>query len=140
MNTVKDYMTPGCECIEENETVTTAAKRMAALDIGALPICGADNRLRGMLTDRDITIHVIAEGKDPRITKVSELARDGATVVVREDQPIEEAASLMAEHQIRRLPVIDADRNLVGLLAQADLAREWAHAQTGSVVERISAP
>src|SRR3954453_501672 len=104
--TAREVMTGGAECIGENDTILDAAKRLAELDVGAMPICGEDERLKGMLTDRDIVVKVLAQGKDPSPPKVSGLA-DGKPVTIGADDPIEEALRTMAEHKVRRLPVID---------------------------------
>src|SRR6188472_464150 len=106
MATAREIMTGGAECIGENETLEEAARKLADLDVGSMPICGEDDRLKGMLTDRDIAIKVVAEGKDPGEVKVTELAQ-GKPVTIGADDSIEEALDVMAEHKVRRLPVID---------------------------------
>ncbi len=137
--TARDIMTPDCTCIGENDTLLDAAKRLAELDVGALPICGEDNRLKGMLTDRDIVVKALAQGKDPGSTKAGELgAGDGNTVTIGADDSIEEALRTMSEHQVRRLPVIDG-RELVGIVSQADIARNYDEEKVGDLVEAISA-
>jgi CBS domain-containing protein len=135
--TVRDIMTAGAECVGENDTVVTAAERMASLDVGALPICGEDDRLKGMVTDRDIVIKVVAQGQDPRETTVGTLAEGGEVVTIGADDDLEEARRTMQEHQVRRLPVIDGHR-LVGILSQGDLAQALPDASTGAMVESIS--
>ncbi len=102
----RDVMTGGAECIGENDTIAAAAKRLAELDVGAMPICGEDNRLKGMLTDRDIAVKIVAQGKDPSSTKAGELAQ-GKPVTIGADDSVKEALHTMAEHKVRRLPVID---------------------------------
>src|ERR687889_261631 len=115
----RDIMTEDCECIGENESVLDAAKRLAELDIGSMPICGEDDRLKGMITDRDIVVKVLAQGKDPASVKTGELgAGDGNTVTIGADDSIEEALRTMTEHKVRRLPVIDGTQ-LVGIISQA---------------------
>src|SRR3954447_9076415 len=104
--TARDVMTGGAECIGENDTVLDAAKRLAELNVGAMPICGSDNRLKGMLTDRDIVVKVLAQGKDPAATKAGELGQ-GKPVTIGADDSVDEALYTMAEHKVRRLPVID---------------------------------
>src|SRR5215212_7925692 len=104
--TVREAMHQGCECIGENQSVLDAAKRMEQLDIGAMPICGQDDRLKGMITDRDIVVKVLAQDRDPATTMAGELAQE-RLVAVRADAPIEQALSLMQEHKVRRLPVLD---------------------------------
>ena len=135
----RDIMTPECKCVGENDTVVDAAKQLKELDVGAMPICGEDNRLKGMITDRDIAIYVVAEGKDPASTKVSELkSGDQTTITIGADDSIEEALRTMSEHQVRRLPVIDG-HDCVGIISQADIARELGDdARTGDLVEAIS--
>ena len=135
--TARDVMTSGAECIGENETVVDAAKKMAQLDVGALPICGEDNRLKGMLTDRDIAVKVLAQDKDPNSTRSGELG-EGKPVTIGADDSIEEALRTMKDHKVRRLPVIDG-HDLVGIVSQGDLATEIDEQQVGDLVEAISA-
>ena len=135
--TARDIMTAGAECVSENDTVAAAAERMAALDVGALPICGDDDRLHGMLTDRDIVIKVVATGQDPREVTVGTLAEGGEVVTIGADDSLEEAQRTMAQHQVRRLPVIDGHR-LVGMVSQGDLAKALPDSRTGQMVESIS--
>jgi len=135
----RDIMSSDCTCIGENDSVLDAAKRLAEKDVGSLPICGEDDRLKGMITDRDIVVKVLAEGKDPSSVKVGELgAGDGQTVTVGADDPIDEALRTMIDHKVRRLPVID-DRRMVGILSQADIATNVDEEKVGDLVEAISA-
>jgi len=135
----RDIMSPDVECIGENDSVLDAAKRLAELDVGAMPICGEDDRLKGMLTDRDIVVKVLAQGKDPSSTRASELGvGDGKTVTVGADDSIEEALRTMTDHKVRRLPVIDG-RRLVGIISQADIATNLDEEKVGDLVEAISA-
>jgi CBS domain-containing protein len=129
-------MTPGAVCIGENETLADAARKMRELNVGSLPICGEDNRLKGMVTDRDIVVRCIAEGGDPTTVRAGELGQ-GKPVTIGADDPIEEALQTMKEHQIRRLPVIDG-HDLVGIVSQADVARNVDPSRVGEVVEAIS--
>ncbi len=135
--TAREIMTGGAECVGENETVVAAAEKMAALDVGSLPICGEDNRLKGMLTDRDIVVKVLAQGKDPAGTKASELAQ-GKPVTIGADDSAEEALRTMTEHKVRRLPVIDG-HDMIGILSQGDLATALGSEQVGELVGAISA-
>jgi CBS domain-containing protein len=135
--TARDVMTSPCECIGEDETVEAAAKKLGELDVGSMPICGNDDRLKGMITDRDIVVRVVAEGRAPADVKVSELA-EGKPVTIGADDSIEEALSVMSEHKIRRLPVIDG-HDLVGVVSQADIATDLPEDQVGKLVEVISA-
>ncbi len=135
--TVREIMSSGAECAQENDTIQDAAKKLADLNVGAMPICGDDDRLKGMITDRDIVVKVVAEGKDPASTKVSELA-EGKPVTIGADDSVEDALKTMSEHKVRRLPVIDG-RELVGVISQADVARNLPDEKTGDLVEAISA-
>jgi CBS domain-containing protein len=130
-------MTGGAECIGENETLEEAARKLADLDVGAMPICGEDDRLKGMLTDRDIVVKAIAQGKSPDETKAGELG-EGKPVTIGADDSAEEALRTMTEHRVRRLPVIDG-HDLIGIVSQADVAKSLPDEQTGELVEAISA-
>lgn len=133
----RDVMTPDAECVGENDSILDAAKRLAELDVGAMPICGEDNRLKGMLTDRDIVVKVLAEGKDPASTTAGELG-EGKPVTIGADDSVDEALQTMTQHKVRRLPVIDG-HDLVGIVSQADLARAIDEEKVGELVEAISA-
>jgi len=121
MTTARDLMTEGADCVQVSDTLVTAAQRMRDLDVGAMPICGEDGRLAGVVTDRDIVVKCIADGGDPQSTEVSTLA-EGKPVTIGADDDIEEALRTMTQYDVRRLPVIDGDR-LVGMLSQADIAQ-----------------
>lgn len=132
----RDNMTPDVQCIGEKDTLVDAARMMASLDVGALPICGDDGRLKGMLTDRDIVVKCLARGGEPAQTQAGSLA-EGKPVTIAADEEIEDALFLMQQHQVRRLPVIEGHR-LVGIIAQADIARTMSSQATGETVEEIS--
>ena len=135
----RDVMTSGTECVGENDTVADAAKLLADLDVGSVPICGEDDRLKGMLTDRDIVVKALAEGKDPGSTMAGDLGQgDGETVTIGADDPIDEALRTMTDHKVRRLPVID-DQRCVGIISQADIATHIDEEKVGDLVEAISA-
>jgi CBS domain-containing protein len=135
----RDVMTPDVTCIGENDTLLDAAKLLAQLDVGALPVCGADDRLKGMVTDRDIVVKALAQGKDPASTRAGELGQgDSQTVTIGADDSIDEALRTMIDHKVRRLPVIDGDR-LVGIISQADVATNVDEERVGDLVEAISA-
>ncbi|WP_138442815.1 CBS domain-containing protein [Sinomonas susongensis] len=136
MTTARDIMTPGAECVGENETLEVAAQKMRDLDVGVLPICGEDKRLKGLITDRDIVVRCLAEGGDPRNTKAGSLA-EGKPVTIGADDSVEEAIKTMQAHKVRRLPVIDG-HDLVGMVAQADIARSLPEDQVGELVKLIS--
>ncbi|MFD0366479.1 CBS domain-containing protein [Streptomyces sp. NPDC059071] len=136
MTTAREMMTPDATCVRWDETVADAARKMAELHVGALPICGPDERLKGMLTDRDIVLKVVAEGKDPAQCTAGELAQD-EIVTVGADDDADEVLHVMSEHRIRRVPVID-DHVLVGIIAQADVARTLPDRPVGDLVGSIS--
>ena len=135
MTTARDLMTPSPDFVDGSTTVLDVAKMLAAGDYGALPVCDGD-RLTGMITDRDIVVKVLAAGKDPASTTVSELGTF-EVVTIGADDSVEEAMQTMSKHQVRRLPVIDGT-TLVGMLAQADLARSGDDKGVGQTVEDIS--
>jgi CBS domain-containing protein len=132
----RDIMTGSVECIGENETLQQAAAKMRDLDVGSLPICGEDNRLKGMLTDRDIVVRCIADGGDPATVTAGELAQ-GKPVTIGADDSVEEAIRTMQDNKVRRLPVIDG-HDLVGVISQADIARNYPEDRVGDLVELIS--
>jgi CBS domain-containing protein len=135
----RDIMSSDCTCIGENETLLDAARKLAELDVGSLPICGEDNRLKGMLTDRDIVVKALAQGKDPGSTRAGELGQgDSKTVTIGADDSIDEALRTMIDHKVRRLPVIDG-REMVGIVSQADIATNVDEEKVGDLVEAISA-
>jgi CBS domain-containing protein len=136
MATARDIMTAGAECAGENDSLADAARKMRDLNVGALPICGEDNRLKGMVTDRDIVVRCIAEGGDPNTVRVGELG-DGKPVTIGADDSVDEALQTMKRYQVRRLPVIDG-HNLVGMVSQADIARNIDPSKVGDVIEAIS--
>lgn len=136
MTTAREIMTGGARCVRSSDTVLDGAKLMAELEVGALPICGEDNRLKGMLTDRDIVIKVLAEGKDPRAVQAGDLAQ-GEAVTIGADDDANEIMRTMTSHRVRRLPVIDG-HELVGVVAQADVARALPNPQSGELVEALS--
>jgi CBS domain-containing protein len=134
---VRDVMTSGAECVREGDSILDAAKRLAELDVGAMPICSEDDQLKGMLTDRDIVVKVLAQGRDPGQVTAGELA-EGEPVTIGPDDSVEDALRKMKEHKVRRLPVTDGD-DLVGIVSQADLAVNVDEEQVGDLVEAISA-
>ena len=136
MKTAREIMTTGVECASVGESLVDAARKMRDLDVGALPICGEDDRLKGMLTDRDIVVKVVAEGRDASSVKVDELA-EGKPVTIGADDSVEEALRTMSSHGVRRLPVIDGHQ-LVGMVSQADIARNLPDDKIGDLVEAIS--
>ena len=136
MTVARDIMTPDPTCVKEDQTLVDAAKLLRDLDVGALPICGNDNRLKGMLTDRDIVVKCIADGGDPKTVTAGSLGQ-GKPVTVGADDDIKVALEMMQKHQVRRLPVIDG-HDLVGIISQADIARQMSAGKTGETVAEIS--
>jgi CBS domain-containing protein len=134
--TIRDAMTTNPRGVESSTGVVEAAKLMKSENVGSLPVTDGD-RLVGVVTDRDIVVRVVAEGKDVQAAKVGEIAsRDLVTIDPQQD--LDEALRLMAQHQVRRLPVVEEDGRLVGILAQADIAQQGDDAKTGQMVEKIS--
>jgi CBS domain-containing protein len=136
MKKAREIMTGSAECIGESQTLAEAARKMRDLDVGSLPICGDDNRLKGMVTDRDIVIKCVAEGRDPDATAASVLAT-GKPVTIGADDSVEEILRTMKQHKVRRLPVIDG-HELVGVVSQGDVARNIDESKVGDLVESIS--
>ncbi|MEH0845083.1 CBS domain-containing protein [Micromonospora sp. CPCC 205711] len=136
MPTAREIMTSDVTCVREQDDLRAAAKRMADLGVGSLPICGDDNRLKGMLTDRDIVVKVLAQGKDPANVTAGELAQ-GEAVTIGADDDAAEILRTMGKHKVRRLPVIDG-HELVGIVAVADVARSLPERPVGDLIEAIS--
>jgi CBS domain-containing protein len=136
---LKEIMTRGVNVISPEATLKEAAEKMKNLDVGPLPVCDGE-RLVGMLTDRDITVRVVAAGCDPSTTKVGDVMTP-EVVYCFEDQSVEEAAKLMEEQQIRRLPVLNRNKWLVGIISLGDLAVDTGDRQlAGKVLEQVSEP
>ena len=134
MTTARDIMHAGAECIGEHETLQYAAQRMRDLDVGSLPICGDDDRLHGIITDRDIVIKCVAQGGDSSAITAGELAQ-GRPVTVDSSTDVSDVLQAMESHQIRRVPVIESHR-LVGMISEADLARHRPSRRSGSSSRR----
>jgi len=136
--TARDIMTGGTECVGENETVLDAAKKLAQLGVGSMPICGEDDRLKGMLTDRDIVVKVLAEGKDPSSVKASEIAQgDGQVITIGADDSVDEALETMKANKVRRIPVIDG-HDLIGIITEGDVAKNVDASKVGDLIETIA--
>ena len=134
----RDIMEADVDFVGADDTVEQAAKKMAQLDVGALPICNEDKRLEGMITDRDIAVKVVAKGKDPKKTKARDVADQPEVVTIGADDSIDEALRTMKDKKVRRLPVIDG-REVVGIISQGDLATNMPEDKVGDLVEAISA-
>jgi CBS domain-containing protein len=135
MAQVREVMTAGPVAVSPSTPVRDAARMMVEEDVGPLPVVESDH-LVGIVTDRDLVARVLAEDRDPGSTTVGEVASPGV-VTVAADEDLDRALRLMALHRVRRIPVVDGTR-LVGIVAQADVAREADAQQTGAVVEAIS--
>ncbi|MGP3973600.1 CBS domain-containing protein [Streptomyces sp. 8N114] len=137
MTTAHDIMSPGADCVRTDQTAADAAELMTELGVGALPICGKDNKLKGVVTDRDLVVKVLGPGRDPATFPAGSLNQAEA-VTIGADDSTEEVLETMSRHQVRRLPVIDGDQ-LVGMVAVADVARSLPHPETGRLLEALSA-
>ncbi len=133
---IRDVMSSDPCAIDAHKPVSHAAKMMKQEDVGLAPVVEGD-RLVGTLTDRDIVTRVVAEGKDPSSVTVREVASTNL-VTIDPQQDLDEALRLMASNQVRRLPVVEEDGRLVGVIAQADVARQADDKKTGQLVEEIS--
>ncbi|MFD3524695.1 CBS domain-containing protein [Streptomyces sp. NPDC058653] len=137
MTTAKDIMHPGADWIPSHETLDRAAQLMRDLDVGALPIADVDERLTGILTDRDIVVGCVAAGRDPAKITAAEMAR-GTPRWIDAGAEVDDVLQEMQEHQIRRLPVIE-NKRLIGMISEADLARHLSDGQIAAWVERVYA-
>ena len=135
MGQIRDVMTGNPTTCEPTATVVDAAKVMAREDVGSVPIVEG-GRLVGLVTDRDIIVRTVSEGRDVKTTTVNDVASKNL-VTVAPDEDLERALQLMAKHQVRRIPVVEGDR-VVGIVAQADVARAADEEKTGEVVQQIS--
>jgi CBS domain-containing protein len=135
-DTIRDVMTRDPRTIDGTGTAVDAARLMRDEDVGLIPIVESD-RLVGTITDRDIAVRIVAEGRSAGDTRVADIA-SRELVTIDPQQSLDEALRLMAKHQVRRLPVVEEDGKLVGIVAQADVAKRAAPDKTGEVVERIS--
>ncbi|MEV4244727.1 CBS domain-containing protein [Streptosporangium canum] len=134
--TAKDLMSSGARCIEAHETLDRAAQVMRELGVGALPICGSDDRLKGIITDRDIVVKCVAAGKDPSKVTAGDMAT--GLVWVTADTTAGDVLAKMEQHQIKRLPVIENNR-IVGMISEADLAKHLPDDQLADFVHRVYA-
>ncbi|MFJ8209528.1 CBS domain-containing protein [Streptomyces sp. NPDC096033] len=135
----RDIMTAGVQCVREEQTLLDAARMMRDLNVGCLPICGDDQRLQGLITDRDIVLKCCAEGRDPARMKAGELA--GTLHWVDADSNAQEAVDTMEVHQIKRLPVIDVagGHRLIGMITEANLAKNLSDAEIAEFAVRVYA-
>jgi len=136
---LRDIMTRDVEVLRPEASVLEAAQKMRSLDVGSIPVCNG-KKVLGIITDRDITIRVTADGRDPRSSKVTEFMTPDITFAF-EDQDVKEAAKIMQEEQIRRLIIVDRNKDLVGFVSLGDLAVEGDNERlSGKTLEEISEP
>ena len=136
---IKEIMTRNVEVITPDTSLTEAAEKMRDLDVGSLPVCDG-LRLQGMLTDRDITIRATAEGRDPTATSAADVMT-AEIFYCYDDQAVEEAAQVMESKQIRRLPIVNRDKRLVGIISLGDLAVDTGEKKlAGEALTEISRP
>lgn len=137
---LKEIMTRHVECINPDDTLTRAAEMMRDLNVGCLPVCGGDDRLAGMITDRDITIRGTAEGRDPESSRVEDIMTPEITYCFENDS-VDDAARIMEEKQIRRLAVLNRDKRLVGIVSLGDIAVKTGDRRlSAEALEQISEP
>ena len=137
MAVARDIMTKNPRIVKVDDSVRQVAGILADENIGAVVVCNDDNRLQGVITDRDLAVEVVARDRDPSSTTASELIDGREVVTIGADDSIDEALRTMKDHAVRRLPVIDGDE-LVGMVSQADIARAANEKQVGDLVEAIS--
>ncbi len=131
-------MTTGTQCIQEDQTLAEAARMMRDLDVGSLPICGADGKLHGMITDRDIVVKCIADDGDCTQTRAADLAQ-GSIHWVSADADIDDVLAQMSEHQVKRMPVVQ-DHRLIGMISETDLTKSTIdNARLADVVSDVYA-
>lgn len=136
MPQIKDVMTPQCEWIAPDKTVNDAAKVMKEKDFGFMPV-GENDRLIGMITDRDIVMRTLAEAKDPSVTQIRDVMTP-KTYYCYDDQDVEEVCNNMGEIQVRRLPVVNREKRLVGVVSLGDLAQEASRPNIGQTQQQIT--
>lgn len=135
MTTAKDIMRRDVKCVEANQSMLETARMMRDMGVGALPICGEDGKLKGIITDRDIVVKCLAEGKDPNTCTAMDLAQ-GKPFYVDAADDIDRVLQEMTQHKIKRIPVIE-NRELVGMISEADLAQHLPQDKIGSLVGAI---
>ena len=134
---VRDIMSRDVEVARPDETLREVAQKMADCDIGSLPVCDG-RKIQGMITDRDIAIRAVAQGRGPDTTAASVMS--AGVEYCFEDDDLDEVCAKMSDRQIRRIPVVDADRNLVGIVSLGDIAVEGADENAAEALENISQP
>ncbi len=137
MTIARELMSSGADCVQTDETAADAARMMTRLGVGALPICGKDKKIKGVVTDRDLITKVVGPGRDAGTFPAGDLNQEEA-ITIGADDAAEEVINTMTRHRIRRLPVIDSGR-LVGMVALADVAKVLPNPEVGSLVEALAA-
>jgi CBS domain-containing protein len=135
---ISKIMSSGVEIISPDDTIQSAAAKMKEADVGFLPV-GENDKLIGMLTDRDIALRAVAEGKNPATCKVREIMTD-KVLYCREDDAVEDAATSMAEMQIRRVPIVNDEKRLVGVLSIGDIAFRHKASTAGKTLGSVCSP
>lgn len=138
MTTARELMTPRAQCVNTDETAADAARRMTELGVGALPVCGKDNKIKGVVTDRDLVTKILGQNREAGQFPAGDLNQEEAATIGADDS-VEDVLSTMTRHKVRRLPVIDQQR-LVGMVSLADVAKQQPHAQIGELVDVLSSP
>ncbi|MEY8042809.1 CBS domain-containing protein [Saccharopolyspora cebuensis] len=136
MNTAREIMTADPRCVRTDGTAADAARLMAEQGVGALPLCGPDDKIKGVVTDRDLVVKVVAQGRDAGTFPAGDLNQAEA-VTIGADDPLEEVMTTMSRHGVKRLPVIDGSR-LVGMITLSDVARSLPGSRTGELVDALS--
>lgn len=136
MTTAREIMTAGADCVRTDQTAADAARMMTERGVGAVPICGPDDKIKGVITDRDLLVKVVGQGRDAGTFPAGDLNQDEA-VTVGADDTAEHVLETMRQHQVKRLPVIDQQR-LVGMVAVADVARSLPQPRVGELIEALS--
>lgn len=137
MTTARELMSPGAACVATDQTAADAARLMTERRVGAVPIRGKDNKIKGVVTDRDIVTKIVGQGRDAGTFPAGDLGQAEAVTVGAEDTA-EDVLATMTRHQVRRLPVID-NATLIGMITLADVARALPHPETGQLLDALSA-
>lgn len=137
MMKARDVMSSGAECIKEDQSLLEAAKMMRDMDVGSLPICGKDDKLHGMITDRDIVVRCLAEGGDCSTVTAGSMAQ-GKIYWVDADSDMDAALAVMQEHQVKRLPVM-MDHRLVGMISESDVTRQLDDSRISQFAQEVYA-
>lgn len=138
MTAVREIMTADARCVQSDETAADAARKMTEYGVGALPICGPDNKIKGVVTDRDLVRKVFGQGRDPGRFPAGDLNQEEAATIGADDSD-EEILATMTRYRVRRLPVIDNNK-LVGMITLGDVAQQRPHSEVGELMDVLTAP